>query len=75
MASDNIETVKRAVEINACIRILPETAIIEELASGTTKAASFSNQRFVRPTGMVVRRGRGFSQAGRYLVGLLRKQV
>lgn len=75
MEFDNIETVKRAVEINAGISILPETAIVQELASGTMKAIAFSNERLVRPTGIIVRRGRAFSQAGRYLVELLRKQA
>lgn len=75
MEFDNIETVKRAVEINAGISILPETAIAQEVASGTMKAIAFSNERFVRPTGIIVRKGRAFSQAGRYLVELLRKQA
>ena len=75
MEFDNIETVKRAVEISAGISILPETAIVQELASGTMKAIAFSNERLVRPTGIIIRKGRAFSQAGRYLVELLRKQV
>jgi DNA-binding transcriptional LysR family regulator len=74
MQFDNIETVKRAVEINAGISILPEIAIVQEVASGTIKAVPFSNERFIRPTGVLVRKGRTLSQAGRYLVELLRKQ-
>jgi len=74
MQFDNIETVKRAVEINAGISILPEIAIVQEVASGTIRAVPFSNERFVRPTGILVRKGRALSQAGRYLTELLRKQ-
>src|SRR4030042_461707 len=33
MEFDNIETIKRAVEINSGIRILPQTAILQELGS------------------------------------------
>ena len=75
MEFDNIETIKRAVEINSGIAILPQTAILQELGSGTIKAIDFSNERFVRPTGIIVRKGKILSQAGRYFIELLRKKV
>jgi len=74
MEFDNIETVKRAVEINAGVSILPQTAILQEVNSGTIKAIPFLNENFVRPTGIIVRKGKLLSQAGRYLIELLRKQ-
>ena len=75
MEFDNIETVKRAVEINSGISILPKIAILQELGSGTIKAVNFSNERFVRPTGIIIRKGKILSQAGRYFIELLRKKV
>ena len=75
MEFDNIETIKRAVEINSGISILPQTAILQELGSGTIKAMNFSNERFIRPTGIIVRKGKILSQAGRYFIELLRKKV
>jgi DNA-binding transcriptional LysR family regulator len=75
MEFDNIETVKRAVEINAGVSILPQATVVPEVAGGTLKAIPFSNERFVRPTGIIVRKGRTLSQAARYLVELLRKQA
>ena len=75
MEFDNIETVKRAVEINAGVSILPQAAVVQEVAGGTLKAIPFSNERFVRPTGVIVRKGRTLSQAARYLIELLRKQT
>jgi DNA-binding transcriptional LysR family regulator len=75
MEFDNIETVKRAVEINSGISILPKTAILQELGSGTMKAIDFSNERFIRPTGIIVRKDKILSQAGRYFIELLRKKV
>jgi len=75
MEFDNIETIKRAVEINSGISILPQTAILQEIASGTIKAISFSNEKFVRPTGIIVRKGKILGQAGRYFIELLRKKV
>jgi DNA-binding transcriptional LysR family regulator len=74
MEFDNIETVKRAVEINSGISILPKTAIVQELISHTLKAVEFSNERFFRPTGIIVRKDRILSQAGRYFIELLRKK-
>jgi len=73
MEFDNIETVKRAVEINSGISILPETALLQEVASGTIRVIPFSNENFIRPTGIIVRKGKILSLAGRYLIELLRK--
>jgi LysR family transcriptional regulator, transcriptional activator of the cysJI operon len=74
MEFDNIETVKRAVEINAGVSILPQTAILQEVNSRTIKAIPFLNENLIRPTGIIVRKGKILSQAGRYLIELLRKQ-
>jgi len=74
MEFDNIETIKRAVEINSGISILPQTAILQEVSNGTIKALTFSNENFVRPTGIIVRKNKVLGQAGRYLIELLRKR-
>ena len=74
MEFDNIETVKRAVEINSGISILPQTAIVQEVGSGTLKAVAFLNENFVRPTGIIVRKNKILGQAGRYFIELLRKK-
>ena len=74
MEFDNIETVKRAVELNSGVSILPKTALLQELGSGTLKAVPFSNENFVRPTGIIIRKDKIFSQAGRYFIELLRKR-
>jgi DNA-binding transcriptional LysR family regulator len=75
MEFDNIETIKRAVEINSGISILPRTAIVQELGSGTINAIPFSNENFIRPTGIIVRKNKILSQAGRYFIELLRKKA
>jgi DNA-binding transcriptional LysR family regulator len=74
MEFDNIETVKRAVEINSGISILPRTAISQELANGTLKAISFADANFVRPTGIIVRKHKVLSKAARYLLELLQNK-
>jgi len=74
MEFDNIETVKRAVEINLGISILPKPAMLEEIVGGTMKAVEFSNERFVRPTAVIVRKNRPLSKAGQFFLDLLRKK-
>jgi DNA-binding transcriptional LysR family regulator len=74
MEFDNVETVKKAVEINSGVSILPRPAMLQELATGTIKAIEFENERFVRPTGILVRRDRVISQETRYLIDLLRRK-
>ena len=75
MEFDNIETVKRAVEINSGLSILPRTAVLQEIGSGTIRAIGFSNEEFIRPTGIIVRKGKILGQAGRYFIELLRKKT
>jgi DNA-binding transcriptional LysR family regulator len=75
MEFDNTETIKRAVEINAGVSILPDNVVVQEVAAGTLKTIPFSNEHFIRPTGIIVRRGKMFSQAGRYFIELMRKKA
>ena len=75
MEFDNIETVKRAVEIDAGVSILPKSAIGQEVINGTLKAIPFSDEYFVRPTGIIVRQGRTLSQPAQYFLELLRKRM
>lgn len=72
---DNIETIKRAIEINSGVSILPETTISQEVASRTLCAVPFLNEAFSRPTGIVVRKGKVLGQAGRYFIDLMRGEV
>jgi hypothetical protein len=53
---------------------LPKTAILQEVGGGTIKAILFSNETFVRPTGIILRKGKILSQAGRYFIEMLRKK-
>jgi DNA-binding transcriptional LysR family regulator len=73
MEFDNIETIKRAVEINSGVSILPRPAITQEIAAGTIAAIPFSNEVFARPTGIIMRKGKMLGKAGRYFIELLRK--
>ena len=72
MEFDNTETIKRAVEINSGVTILPASTVVQEVLSGSLKAIPFSNQNFVRPTGIIVRKNKLYSHACKYFVELLR---
>ncbi len=55
---DNIEAIKRAVEAGSGVSVLPQPTLEHELRLGTLAAAPFAKQSFVRPMGIVYRRGR-----------------
>jgi DNA-binding transcriptional LysR family regulator len=55
---DNIEAVKRAVEVGSGVAILPQPTLENEVQAGTLAAVPFSTRKFVRPLGLVYRRGR-----------------
>ncbi|MBA3483557.1 MAG: LysR family transcriptional regulator [Pirellulales bacterium] len=72
---DNIETMKRAIEIDAGVSILPEPSVRREIALGTlAKVAIEQNGRgpLVRPVGIVHRRDRSLSELARQFAGLLK---
>jgi DNA-binding transcriptional LysR family regulator len=73
MEFDNIETIKRAVEINSGVSILPKTAIVQELSAGTLKCVRITEENFYRPTGIIIRRNRVLSQTCKYLIELLKQ--
>ena len=74
MEFDNIETVKRAVEIDAGISIVPYITVKYEAECGTLRALEFANQIFERPIGILYKRDRKFSPAVQKFVDLLTKE-
>jgi DNA-binding transcriptional LysR family regulator len=75
MEFDNIETIKRAIEINSGISILPRSSVQTELAGQTLNLIPFSNEHFFRPTGIITRKDQAFNKAAQYLIDLLRKDL
>ncbi|WP_269522468.1 LysR family transcriptional regulator [Coraliomargarita parva] len=71
MEFDNVETVKRAVEINAGIAILPQTTVVREEAQGLLKVIKFKNKTFKRPLALIHRKGRVLTPAMKKLIELL----
>ncbi|MEM1221249.1 MAG: LysR family transcriptional regulator [Verrucomicrobiota bacterium] len=71
MEFDNVETVKRAVEINAGIAILPQTTVTREEAQGLLKVIKFKNKIYRRPLALIHRKGRVLTPAMKKLIDLL----
>jgi DNA-binding transcriptional LysR family regulator len=62
---DNIETIKRAVEVSSSLSILPAPTVAREVAAGTLVAIPLSGQQLSRPLGFVYRRDREMSVTAR----------
>jgi DNA-binding transcriptional LysR family regulator len=75
MEFDNIETLKRAIEINAGLSLLPEPTVAREVAAGTLVAKRPEDVELYRPLGIVTRRGTGLSTTVRRFIALLRDEV
>lgn len=71
MEFDNIETVKRAVEINAGFAILPAMTIAQEVRNGLIREIPFRNKTFSRPIALIHRKGRVLTPAMKKFVNLL----
>lgn len=68
---DNIETLKRAVEIGLGISILPRAAVATELTTGSLVAVPIADGVFMRPITMLVRKGRSLSRAAEAFLSIL----
>lgn len=69
---DNIETVKRMLEIEGAVSILPEAALAAEVKAGSLVAVAIDAPDMWRPVGVITRRKREGSVALRRFLDLLR---
>jgi DNA-binding transcriptional LysR family regulator len=63
MEFDNIETVKRAVEIDHGVAVVPQATILQEIKQGTLAAVPFKGKEFNRPLAILHRKGRVLTPA------------
>jgi DNA-binding transcriptional LysR family regulator len=70
MEFDNVETIKRAVEVGSGLSIVPQTTVVDELKRGVLVKVDFAEGRFTRTVGLVHRRGRSLSPAAHAFVNL-----
>jgi DNA-binding transcriptional LysR family regulator len=68
---DNIETIKRAVEVGFGLAIVPQPAVTEEAHTGRLAVIDLAEKYWVRPIGVVYRSDRKLSLAARKFVELL----
>jgi len=73
MEFDNIETVKRAVEIENGISIVPQNTVADESGSGTLMAIEIKDPELWRPLGILLKRNRSRSPALREFINMLQK--
>jgi DNA-binding transcriptional LysR family regulator len=58
MKFDNVETVKRAVEIDAGVAIVPQATVLQEVKQGSLVAVQFQGRKFTRLLAILHRKGR-----------------
>jgi molybdate transport repressor ModE-like protein len=71
MEVDNIETIKRVVEIGSGISIVPEPSVTQEIKAETLKAVQFTDEVLIRPLGIISKRARHFTPAVQEFVDFL----
>ena len=71
---DNIETIKRAVEIGQGVGIVPLPAVKHEVENGLLKVVRLSDETLLRPLGIIKKRGRHLSPAAEKFVEILRRE-
>lgn len=71
MEFDNIETVKRAVEIDAGVAIVPSATVDQEVTQGTLAQVTIRGRTFTRPLALLHRKGRVMTPAMKKFVEML----
>ena len=75
MEFDNIETVKRAVEIDHGIAIVPQATVQQEIRQGTLVAVPFKGKEFSRPLALLHRKGRVLTPAMKKFIEILNVEI
>jgi DNA-binding transcriptional LysR family regulator len=63
MEIDNVETIKRAVEMGIGVAILPSSTVMAEVAQGSLVAKPFAEGPVSRPIGLLIRKGKYLDRA------------
>jgi DNA-binding transcriptional LysR family regulator len=72
MEFDNIETVKRAVEIDAGISLVPQGTITQEIAKQTLAEARIEGVDLVRPLAAIYKKNKVLSPAMKQFLVILK---
>jgi DNA-binding transcriptional LysR family regulator len=71
MEFDNVETVKRAVEIDAGIAIVPEATVRQEVSQGLLASIVIKGSKVTRPIALIHRKGRVMTPAMKKFAALI----
>ena len=75
MEFDNVETVKRAVEIDAGISIVPLGTVTQEVAKQTLAAVEIEDGEFFRPLAAIYKKNKVLSPAMKQFLSILKETV
>jgi DNA-binding transcriptional LysR family regulator len=75
MEFDNIETVKRAVEIDAGVAIVPHGTIAQEIGKQTLAEVTFDDGEFFRPLAIIYKKNKVLSPALKHFLAVLKNEV
>jgi DNA-binding transcriptional LysR family regulator len=74
MEFDNIETVKRAVEIDAGVAIVPQGTVLQEVAKQSLAQVTFDDGEFYRPLAALYKKNRVLSPAMKQFLAVLKSE-
>ncbi|HTI50655.1 MAG TPA: LysR family transcriptional regulator substrate-binding protein, partial [Planctomycetaceae bacterium] len=72
---DNIETIKRAIEIGAGAALLPAPTVWQEISLGSLIALPITDVDLIRPLGIVHKRNKQLTTAVQKLIELLQQEA
>jgi LysR family transcriptional regulator, transcriptional activator of the cysJI operon len=73
MEFDNIETVKRAVEIDAGISVVPQGTVVQEVAKQTLVQVPLEDGEFFRPLAAIYKKNKVLSPAVKQFLAILKE--
>jgi len=72
MEVDNIETVKRAVEIELGISVIPQSTVATEVRNGTLAQIEIAGADFARPVSAILKKSKVLSPAMKQFISILK---
>jgi DNA-binding transcriptional LysR family regulator len=73
MEFDNVETVKRAVEIDSGVAIVPHETIRQEVANQTLTAVQVEDGAYFRPLAIIYKKNRVLSPAMKQFIAVVKE--
>lgn len=74
MEFDNIETVKRAVEIDAGVAIVPQSTVVQEVAKQSLAQIALDDGEFFRPLAAIHKKNKVLSPAMKEFLAVLKEE-